>query len=71
MATANSTAISATSMTPRALAVRLMSKWARAAVTASIPAAYSTHGRSTPSWSSTVVLAKYEKTPTIEASKTM
>ncbi|CAM5632595.1 hypothetical protein SNARM312S_04646 [Streptomyces narbonensis] len=26
---------------------------------------------STPSWSATVVLAKYAKTPTIEASKTM
>ncbi len=39
VATAKRTAISATSITPRAFAVRLMSKCARTAVTASIAAA--------------------------------
>lgn len=71
VATAKRTAISATNITPSALAVRLMSKYDRMAVTASMTAAYRIHGTSTPNWSATVVLAKYAKTPTMEASKTM
>lgn len=58
VATAKRTAISAISITPSALAVRLMSKYASTAVTASMAAAYRIHGRSTPSWSWTVVFAK-------------
>ena len=62
--------ISVMRKTPRIRAVMLMAKNASAQLRASMPKANTCHGTASPSWLSTVEVAKAEKMPMSDASKT-